>query len=322
MMLLVVLGLMALGVGLWFAAVPDFARAAWVLAALPVALVVARDTWGALRGGSAGVDVIALLAIGGAVALGETFTAALIALMVAGGGALEEYAQGRARGELSALLARVPRQAHRLDGEALVDVAVEAVRPGERLMVKPGEIVPVDGLVEGNSAVLDESALTGEPLPVTRGTGEVVRSGGLNAGAAFRLRVTATAEDSTYSAIVRLVQAAEGERAPLVRLADRWALWFLPLTLGLAGASWWWAGSAERALAVLVVATPCPLISGSPSGAGLWCVARRPVWRDRQGRWRPGAAGPRLHRAVRQDGHADHRHTAGGGGGGAGRLCA
>jgi len=263
-LLFVVLALMAGGIGAWFAAFAEVARVVWVLAALPVALLVTRDTWAALRGGSPGVDVIALLAIVGAVALGETFTAALIALMVAGGGALEEYAQGRARGELSALLSRVPRLAHRLDGEALEDVAVDAVRPGDHLLVKPGEIVPVDGMVHGDAALLDESALTGEPLPVTRAAGDGVRSGGLNAGAAFRLRATATAENSTYSAIVRLVRAAEGSRAPLVRLADRWALWFLPATLAVAGGAWWWAGSAERALAVLVVATPCPLILAAP----------------------------------------------------------
>jgi heavy metal translocating P-type ATPase len=264
LLLLVVLGLMLAGVGLWLLPFAEGARAAWVLAALPVAALVARDTWRAIRGGTPGVDVIALVAILGAVALDESFTAALVALMVTGGGALEEFAQGRARGELSALLARVPRVAHRLDGEALADVAVDAVRPGDLLLVKPGEVVPVDGTVVGSPALLDEAALTGEPLPVTRAAGEAVRSGGVNAGEAFRFLARASAEASTYAAIVRLVRAAEEQRAPLVRMADRWALWFLPLTLALAGLAWLWHGKAEYALAVLAVATPCPLILAAP----------------------------------------------------------
>jgi len=264
LLLLVVLALLLAGIGFWFLAWGEGARIAWTLAALPVAALVARDTWRALRGGSAGVDIIALLAILGALLLDEGFTAALVALMVAGGNALEEYAQGRARGEISALLSRVPRTAHLVEGEALHDIDVAAVRSGQLLLVKPGEVVPVDGTVHLDEALLDESALTGEPLPVARPPGATVRSGGVNASAPFRMRATATADDSTYAAIVRLVRAAEGERAPLVRLADRWALWFLPLTLGIAGLAWLWHGEAQVALAVLVVATPCPLILAAP----------------------------------------------------------
>jgi heavy metal translocating P-type ATPase len=264
LLLLAVLALLLAGVALWLLPHADGARIAWTLASLPVAALVARDTWRALRGGAAGVDIIALLAILGALALDESFTAALVALMVAGGTALEEYAQGRARGEISALLARVPRIAHRIEGDALHDIATDEVRPGQLLLVKPGEIVPVDGTVHLDDALLDESALTGEPLPVARPPGTLARSGGVNAGPPFRLRATATAEDSTYAAIVRLVSAAEGERAPLVRLADRWALWFLPLTLAIAGLAWLWHGEAQVALAVLVVATPCPLILAAP----------------------------------------------------------
>ena len=267
LVLLVVLAGMAAGAAAWALGVPQASRLLWTIAAMPVAAIVARDTWRSLRGGSAGVDIIALLAIAGAVALDETFTAALIALMVAGGGALEEYAEGRARGELSALLARVPQIAHLVEGAALHDVPAASVRPGQLLLVKPGELVPVDGTVVGeadDAALLDESALTGEPLPVARAPGEAARSGGVNAGGPFRLLATASAQDSTYSAIVRLVRGAEGQRAPLVRLADRWALWFLPLTLGIAGLAWWWSGDAQRALAVLVVATPCPLILAVP----------------------------------------------------------
>jgi len=239
------------------------ARLLFAVAALPVAALVARDTARALRGGSLGVDVVALVAIGTALALGEVFTAALIALMVASGGALEDFAAARARRELTALASRTPRIAHRRDGADLADIAVEAIRPGDRLLVKPGEILPADGIA-GTAALLDESALTGEPMPVAHASGAALRSGTVNAGGPMEMVAAATAEASTYAAVVRLVQAAEGERSPMVRLADRWAMWFLPATLAVAGAAWLVSGSAIRALAVLVVATPCPLILAAP----------------------------------------------------------
>ncbi len=274
--LLFVLSSMALGGGLRLAdlhwpvslpwaldAVPDPASLVWAVAALPVAGSLAWATLRGLIGGSAGVDVIALVAIGGAMAMRELFTAALIALMVAGGNALEEFAEARARREMTALLSRTPRVAHRRHHGVVADVPVEAIAAGDELLVKPGETVPVDGtLLE--AAVLDESALTGEPVPVALAAGQPVRSGGVNAGAPFALRASATAESSTLAAIVRMVQTAEGERPPMVRLADRWALGFLPFTLAVAALAWWFGGGPERALAVLVVATPCPLILAAP----------------------------------------------------------
>jgi heavy metal translocating P-type ATPase len=239
------------------------ARIAWTVAALPVAGIIARDSVRALVGGTLGVDLVALVAIAAALALNEPLTAAVIALMVAGGGALEKFAEARARRALTALLSRAPRIAHRRDGDALVDIDVADIRPGDTLVIKAGELVPVDGAIDG-PAELDESALTGEPLPVARAAGDPARSGVLNAGAPFALVASATAEGSTYAAIVRLVHQAEAERPPMVRLADRFSLFFLPFTLAAAGGAWWLAGSAERALAVLVVATPCPLILAAP----------------------------------------------------------
>ena len=252
---------------------------AWDIPAALVALIVAFDFVRGLRRGTLGVDIIALLAILGALALQEHLAGVIIALMVAGGSALEEFAAARARRELAALLGRTPRVAHRRDGDAVTDVPVDAVGPGDLLLVKPGETVPVDGAIAGNPATLDESALTGEPIPITRAADDPVRSGVVNAGAPFSLRATATAEHSTYAAVVRLVQAAESERAPMVRLADRWALWFLAATLALCGVAWWLAGDPERALAVLVVATPCPLILAAPVAliCGVSRAARRGI---------------------------------------------
>ena len=211
-----------------------------------------------------GVDVIALLAIGGALALGEYLTASVIGLMFSTGKTLEDYAEGRAMKAMSALLGRVPRTARRYDGEQLVEVPIGSVLPGDRLLVRSGEVVPVDGLVDSAMAVLDESALTGEPLPVRRARGEPVRSGVLNAAAPFDLLATTSAADSTFTGIVRLVDEARRSKAPSTRLADRYALVFIPLSIIVAAAAWALSGDPLRALAVLVVATPCPMILAVP----------------------------------------------------------
>ncbi|MBW4053353.1 MAG: heavy metal translocating P-type ATPase [Proteobacteria bacterium] len=226
--------------------------------------------------GELGVDVIAVLAMAGALLLGQYLAGAVIAVMLTGGSALEQYAIARARHELSALISRAPRIAHRRQGREFTDIPVDQISLGDALVVKPGEVVPVDGIIGSGGAVLDESSLTGESRPVSLAAGMPVRSGGSNAGGPFELRVTATASQSTYAGIIRLVQAAEASKAPIVRLADRYALVFLILTLVLALLAWLLEGSALRALAVLVVATPCPLILAAPTAiiAGVSRAAR------------------------------------------------
>ncbi|MFN8506049.1 MAG: heavy metal translocating P-type ATPase [Dehalococcoidia bacterium] len=261
---------------LGFDRVADAALVATSLAAgIPLALTLARQ----LLKGHAGVDVVALLALGGALALGEYLTAAVIALMVATGAALEDYASARAQRELSALLARAPRTALRVEGGELVEIPIDAVVPGDVLAVRDADVVPVDGMVLEGVAVLDESALTGESRLIERAMGDRLASGVLNAGGAFRMRALATAEASTYAGIVRLVRAAQEAKAPLVRLADRYAAIFVPLALAWAGLAWAISGSAERALAVVVVATPCPLLLAAPIAivAGTSRSARRGI---------------------------------------------
>ena len=270
---------LAFGSGLAVAGREDLATIAWVV---PSGIVGIRLAWSILRdllAGEAGVDVIAVLAIGGALALGEALAAAVIALMLATGEALERYADGRAHRELTALLSRAPRDVHRYEAGTLVTQPIDVVQVGDRLLVKPGEVVPVDGLVEGTAAVIDEAALTGEARPVTRAAGDQVSSGTLNAGAPFDLRAIATADTSTYAGIVRLVREAEGSKAPFVRLADRYALLFVPLTLAIAGLAWVVSGDPVRALAVVVVATPCPLLLAAPIAivAGISRAARRGI---------------------------------------------
>jgi heavy metal translocating P-type ATPase len=226
---------------------------------VPLCVSVVRTV---LRG-DVGVDAIALIAMVGALALGEYLAGAVIALMLAGGNALEERAGGRARRELTALVSRAPRRAARVNGKALEDVAVEDVEPGDLILVRSGEVVPADGVLEDDGAVIDESALTGEALPVIYRRGQPVRSGTVSTGAA-RIRVTHRAAESAYAAVVRLAREAETQRAPFVRMADRYAALFLPLTLVIAGVAWAVSGDPVRALTVFVVATPCPLILAAP----------------------------------------------------------
>jgi len=243
---------------------PGTASAIWTGTAVVVLVPLTVSVFRSLAHGDVGVDVIALLAIASALAVGESLAAAIVALMMSGGNALESYAERRARRELTALLERAPRIAHRRAGGAWEEVPVDSLVPGDLVLVRAGEIVPVDGDLAGSEAVLDEAAMTGESLPVTRADGEPVRSGVSNAGEAFELRATRPAGESAYAALVALVEAAESERAPFVRMADRYAVLFLAITLVLAGAAWLASGDPVRAVAVLVVATPCPLILAAP----------------------------------------------------------
>jgi cation transport ATPase len=254
------------------------ADAAWLASA---ACGLGYAVWSAaesLRHGRVGVDIIALLAVVGAVAVGELLAAAVISVMLTSGRSLEEWAAERARHDLSALLGRAPRTARRYRGGALETVPLDDIAIGDVLLVAPGDVLPVDGSVTSGIAILDESALTGEALPVEHGPGDGVRSGTLNAGGPFDLRAGTSAADSTYAGIIRLVSEAERSQAPFVRLADRYAMWFLPLTLAVAAAAWT-VGGPTRAVAVLVVATPCPLILAAPVAlvSGLSAAARRGV---------------------------------------------
>lgn len=253
----------------------DMWAATTVVVLVPLVWSVVRS----LAHRDVGVDAIALIAIATALILGQFLAGAVVALMLAGGNALEEYASGRAGRELKRLLERMPRVAHRRQAEKIVEVPVDEIRPGDLVVVRAGEVTPVDGVIATGEAVLDESALTGEALPVSRSAGEEVRSGSANAGDVFDLRVTRAAADSAYAAIVRLVRGAQSDRAPFVRLADRYAAIFLPVTLAVAGAAWAASGSAVRFLAVMVVATPCPLILAAPIAfvAGVSRAARHGV---------------------------------------------
>ena len=246
----------------------DATAAQWLASgfALIIALQTSIRMIKDLLHGHWGVDVLAVMAIVSTVAVGEYLAALVIVLMLSGGKALEDYAAGRAKLELTALLQRAPRVAHLMqaDTDDISDVPVTQVRPGDRLLVRPSEVVPVDGELLSTEASLDESSLTGESLPVTRRTGDDLLSGSLNGGVAIVIRATARVEDSQYQRIVALVEEASQSRAPLVRLADRYAVPFTIVSLLIAGIAWWVSGDPVRFAEVLVLATPCPLLIAAP----------------------------------------------------------
>ena len=252
------------GGAMHLAGYPSGGNAAW---AVTVGVMLVPLSWSVARSllhGDVGVDAIALVSMAGALALGEYLAGAVIALMLAGGNALEEVAGRRARRELTKLVERMPRIAHVRRGAAISEVPVDEVEVGDVVVVRAGEVIPIDGIVVSGDAVIDESSLTGEPLPATYQAGGALLSGTTNAGDVFEVRALRPAADSAYAALVRLVRDAESQRAPFVRLADRYAIFFLPLTAGVAAAAWAVSGDPVRALAVFVVATPCPLILAAP----------------------------------------------------------
>jgi len=211
-----------------------------------------------------GSDVLAVLALLGALFTKELFAAAVISVMLATGRVLESWAEGQAERQLKALLSRMPRVVHRVSSTGAIDeIDIAEIGIGDKILIRTGEITPTDGKLL-SSATLDESALTGEPLPVTREIDEEISSGVLNAGAPFEYIALTTSENSTYAAIIKLVKAAQEKSAPGVRLANQWALRFVPAALLIAGLAWWLSGDVDRAVAVLVAATPCPLILAVP----------------------------------------------------------
>ncbi|HJR15861.1 MAG TPA: heavy metal translocating P-type ATPase, partial [Gemmatimonadales bacterium] len=209
-------------------------------------------------------DLVAMLAIIGALLLREPLAGLIVVLMQTGGEALEHYAQGRASNALRELENAAPRLAHRIVGGVVTDVEAEIVQVGDELLLRPGELLACDAVVVGGRSHVDTSRLTGEPAPVTAEAGTRLLSGSLNLEGPLTLRVLAPASESQYARIVELVRTAQESKAPLQRLADRYAVWFTPITLAVCALTYIASGDPTRVLAVLVVATPCPLILATP----------------------------------------------------------
>jgi heavy metal translocating P-type ATPase len=270
---------LAAGIRAYAAGRPGLANLCWTLATAPVVAGLAVSIVRDFLAGRLGVDAIALVSMSAALTLGQPLAGAVVALMYSGGNVLEVIAVARAEHDLRSLVDRAPREAHRRAGERIEDVPIGEVAAGDRLLVRAGEIVPVDGVVTSPAATIDESALTGEPIPVVKARGAATFSGSLNTGESFEMTASSVAGESTYAGIVRLVTAAQTAKAPFVRLADRYALVFLPVTLALAFIAWLISGDLIRSLAVLVAATPCPLILAAPVAfiAGVAQSARRGI---------------------------------------------
>ncbi|MGF7161523.1 heavy metal translocating P-type ATPase [Rhodoligotrophos appendicifer] len=263
-LLLAALGGLLGGLALFFGGRPELASTIWLMGVLPVLAALLVEILHSLWRGEVGLDIVAALSMSAALLFGETLAAAVVAVMYSGGTFLESFAEGRARREMRDLLARVPRTATRHLNGSLEDVPLDDIMPGDRLLIRQGDVVPVDGTVASASVFLDTSALTGESLPVRIEMGGDALSGSTNAGEAFDLVATHPAKDSTYAGIVKLVEEAQRSKAPMSRLADRWSLGFLLVTVAIAFAAGWFTGDPIRAVAVLVVATPCPLILAVP----------------------------------------------------------
>lgn len=246
---------------------------AQIIATVYVGGVVAWTTVGMIKDilrGNFGLDILAVIAMIATLAVGEYGAAIIIVLMLTGGEALEDYAASRAKGALTALLDQTPQTAHllKVDPETgeqtLVDVAAGDVNVGDHILVRPGEVVPVDCTLLSPRGSFDEAAITGESLPVNLKAGGEVPSGAINGDEAVTLKALRTTENSQYQQIVSLVEQAQTQKAPVVRLADQFAVPFTIVSLMIAGAAWWISGDPVRFAEVLVLATPCPLLIAAP----------------------------------------------------------
>ena len=217
-----------------------------------------------LRSGKYGVDILAITAIIATLLVGEYWASLMVLIMLTGGDSLEDYASHQASRELRSLLDNSPQVAHRVKEEEVTDIEVEEVQVGDTILVKPGELVPVDGRVIAGESFVDESSLTGESKPVEKELNDELMSGSINGDAALRFKVTKTAKDSQYQTLVKLVKESEAKPAHFVRLADRYAVPFTLIAYIIGGIAWFVSKDPVRFAEVLVVASPCPLILAAP----------------------------------------------------------
>lgn len=253
-----------IGIVAWFVFGEQPAHWIWFATLVIGGAPIVFQTLKGMAKGRFASDIVAMLAIITAVLLNEAFAGAVVVLMQSGGEAIEAYGLRRATSSLEALLARAPRIARRRRGDEMEDIAVDEVRIGDLLLVRGGDLIPVDGTMMEGIAEVDESALTGEPLNKNKQPGDQLLSGSVNVNGALVMRADRVSQESQYAKIVRLVKKAQEEKAPIQRLADRYAIFFTPLALLMALVGFLVTGEPTTALAVLVVATPCPLILATP----------------------------------------------------------
>ena len=251
----------------------------WMAGLIVTSIPILSATVRGMMRGRFAADLVAALAVIASALLGLPVVGLVIVLMQSGGEALERFAEGRASDALRALEEAAPATVHRISRGTVEDVDVDAVRKGDSIVVRPGEMIPCDGEVIKGSSHLDTSSLTGEPMPERRGPGSKVMSGSVNRESPLVIRVIAIARDSQYARIVALVREAQASKAPLQRLADRYAVWFTPFTLIVCAGSYAVSRDWSRVLSVLAIATPCPLILATPVAilGGMNMSARRQI---------------------------------------------
>lgn len=253
-----------IALGLDMGGLDTAARWLLIVASLGLAVPLIRGMWDDFQSGTYGIDILALTAIVTSVILKEYWAAMVIVLMLTGGEALEDYAEHRSKAELDALLRRAPQMAHVIRGKKVIDVPVVQVKVGDRIVIKPGETVPVDATVVEGSGNFDASSLTGESIPESKSVGGSLLSGSISIDGVVTAKATETAAHSQYQQIIKLVKAAANSQAPFVRLADRYSIPFTIFAFALAGGVWFFTKDPIRFLEVIVVATPCPLILAAP----------------------------------------------------------
>jgi len=250
----------------WLTNAPDLAHLVWLV------VVVTGGTpiiWGTIKGmihKKFAADIIAMLAILASIITNNPFPGVIIVLMQSGGKALEDYAFYHAQDSLEELLKRSPRVAIRKNDGIQSEIDIKDVKPGDLLVVRTGELIPVDGISKNDLIEIDESAVTGEPLSKIKMIHDIVMSGTVNVGSTFEMEAQKTSGESQYAKIIQIVREAQLEKAPIQRLADKFAVWFTPIVIVVSILGWFITQNTMTILAVLVVATPCPLIFATPAG--------------------------------------------------------
>jgi Cd2+/Zn2+-exporting ATPase len=308
-------GIFALGSYGWGATRGEGALPAQLFALASVALNGLPIVWGAMRGlleRRLNVDELVSLAILASLIQGEFLTAAVVAFVMVFGSLIEAATSDSARKAIQSLITMAPETATRLVDGVAHEVRIDEVRVGDTLLVKPGGRVPVDAVVRAGVTAIDESSMTGEPIPQEKGPGDGVSAGTLNQNGVIEIEATRVGEDTTLGKVIRLVSEAEAHRPETVTVIDRYARWFTPAILACAAAAWALTGDAHRAVAVLIVGCPCALILAAPTAivAALGRAARSGILI--KGGEIPGGGGPRHRGALRQDRHP-HRGKAAGG---------
>lgn len=272
-------GVLAIGLLLRLAGAGSAAHLVWLSGLLFTAIPIVSATARGLARGRFAADIVASLAIITAIALDHPIPGLIVVLMQSGGEALERRAEGRASQAVRELEARAPRQAHRIVGSRIEEIPAPEIETGDLLLVRPGEIIPCDGLVVEGQSDVDASGLTGEPMPIAARPGVRLLSGSFNGASPLTLRALAPSAESQYARIVELVRHAQSSKSRFQRLADRYAVWFTPLTLLTCAVAWLASGDPVRVLAVLVIATPCPMILATPVAVigGVNLAARRMI---------------------------------------------